>query len=483
MLDAMPSNDAQTATLSAIESIFHRQQAHQYAVAQSTARERIAKLRRLHQAMLTYRVAIQEAMWADFRKGPAEVDISETVCVNSEIRHAIRNLRYWMQNRSVPVRLPLLTSSAEIRYEPKGVCLLIGAWNFPFNINLIPLTAAVAAGNCVIIKPSEHAPHSAALIKKIVEACFPPEEVAVIEGGVETSTRLLALPFNHIFYTGSTAVGKIVMEAAAKHLASVTLELGGKSPVIIDESADLDRAASRVAWLKCMNAGQTCIAPDYVLVQDSIHNAFLEKIKYYLRKFYGEQPEYRSQNPDLAHMVHERRFLQAKFLFDDAVTRGAQVAFGGYMDAATNYIDPTILTEVPSESAIWEEEIFAAILPVQRFRTLEQAINLVRARPKPLALYIFSNRQSNIDHIIRESRGGGVCINECALQFFNPDLPFGGHNHSGIGHYHGEHGFREFSNPRGITRQNRFLATTSFFLPPYSGGLKKFLLDQVVRWM
>jgi len=466
-----------------IEAIFRRQQAHQYAVAQTSARERIAKLRRLHQAVLDHRIAIQEALWADFRKGPAEVDISETICVNSEIRYAIRNLSRWMRRRRMPVRLPLLTSSAEIQYEPKGVCLILGTWNFPFNITLIPLIGAVAAGNCAIIKPSEHAPHSSALIKKIVESCFPPEEVAVVEGEVETATHLLTLPFNHIFYTGSTAVGKVVMAAAAQHLTSVTLELGCKSTVVIDETADLDRAASRVAWMKCLNAGQTCIAPDYILVHERIHDAFLDKIRHYLTQFYGENPEYRAQNPDLAHAVHARRFAQAKSLLDDAVDRGARIAFGGYTDAATNYIDPTVLTDVPLGAAIWEEEIFATLLPVQRYSTLEQAIQLIQARNKPLALYIFSNRESNIRQLIEESRGGGVCINECGLQFFNPNLPFGGHNHSGIGHYHGEFSFREFSNPRSIARQNRFFATTDFFLPPYKGWVQRFFVNQLVKWL
>lgn len=475
--------EASSQQQNAIADIFHRQARNQFVVARSTARERRAKLRRLHATVLRHEEDIRAAMWADFRKSPHEVDISETICVNSEIRYAIRRLGAWMAPRRAGVRLPLIGSSATIRYEPKGLCLIIGTWNFPFNINLIPLVGAIAAGNCAIIKPSEHAPHSAAVLKKIVAACFSDDEVAVLEGEVDVAQRLLALPFNHIFFTGSPSIGKIVMAAAVQHLASVTLELGGKTPVLVDETADLDRAASRIAWIKCLNGGQTCIAPDYVLVHESVHDKLVEKLGHWIAKYYGATPEARQQTPDLSRSVHERQFHLVKNLLDDAMERGARTAFGGRTDAAERYIEPTVLTHVPSDAAIWSNEIFGLLLPLRSYRTLDEAIAYINADHKPLAFYIFSRRARDIEQFIAETRGGGVCINECALQFFNPELPFGGHNNSGIGKYHGKSGFLEFSNARSVARQHSPFPTTDVFLPPYGSWLMNLALGWMKRWL
>lgn len=466
-----------------LKALFQQQAQHQFEVARSTARERKAKLRRLHAAMLRHREALHTALWADFRKSPEEVDISEIATVNSEIRYVLRHLASWMAPKSVGVRLPLLGSSARIHYEPKGVCLIIAPSNFPVNLALMPLIAAVAAGNCAIIKPAENTPNTARLIRQIVSECFDEQEVAVVEGDGETAQQLLELPFNHIFFTGGPAVGKQVMAAAAKNLASVTLELGGKSPVIVDETADLDRAASRIVWLKCMNGGQICIAPDYVLVHESVHDAFVERCAYWIKEYYGDSPEARQASPDLCRMIHDRAFGFAKGLLDDATQRGAQVAFGGHTDAATRYLEPTVLTDVPEDAAIWEHEIFSSLLPVRRYRQLDEAIHYIRERPKPLALYLFSNRERHIREIIGETRSGGVCINECALHFFNPELPFGGQNNSGFGRYHGKYGFLEFSHARGIARQHSPYPTTNFFLPPYGSGVMKKMLDWLVRWL
>lgn len=483
MIEAATAPVGNPPDASDLESLFQRLLEHQPGVARSSARQRIAKLRRLHAAILRHRDDLKAAMHADFRKPPHEVDISETACVNGEIRHAIRHLSGWLTPRRVGVRTPLLGSSAEIRYEPKGVCLIMGPWNFPFNLNFIPLVAAVAAGNSVLIKPSEHAPKSARLIRQIIAECFPAEEVTVVEGDVEVAKQLLDLPFNHIFFTGSTAVGKLVMQAAARHLASVTLELGGKSPVIVDETADLDRAASRVAWIKGLNGGQTCIAPDYVLVQESVHDAFLPKLRYWLEKFYGHTPEARRQSPDLSRLIHDRQFQFVKGLLDDALQRGGQVAFGGHTVAEERYIEPTVLTGVPAEAQIWAHEIFGPLLPVSPYTRLDEAIASINAGPKPLAFYIFSRRERHIEQFISDTRGGGVCVNECALQFFNPELPFGGHNASGIGKYHGISGFYEFSNARSVARQHSPIPTTKVFLPPYGSRLMNLALDWIARWL
>ena len=466
-----------------LSALFDRLRDKQYEVARTNARIRKAKLRRLHKAMLEHRDAICEAMWKDFRKGPAEVDISEIITVNSEIRHALKNLSNWMQPEHPPVRLPLFTTRAEIRKEPKGVCLIISPWNFPFNLSFIPLVGAIAAGNTVVIKPSEHTPHSSALIRKIVEECFDPDEVVVVTGGVDESKALLDLPFNHIYFTGSTEVGKVVMTAAAKHLSSVTLELGGKNPVIIDETADLDRAASRIMWHKSLNAGQICITADYLFVHESVKNELLKKLEHYRDKFYGAAPKARSQNPDICHLVHKKHFERAQKMLKEATDQGANVVFGGYADPETNYLDLTVLTNVPESNSLLQEEIFCPLLPVKTYTDLNDTISYINRRPKPLAIYMFSNNKKRINHVINETRGGGVCINELSLQFFNPNQPFGGHNDSGLGQNHGKYSFDEFSHQRSVTFQNRWFASTRFFLPPYKGRLFDFLIKVLSRYV
>ncbi|MCS6929347.1 MAG: aldehyde dehydrogenase family protein [Saprospiraceae bacterium] len=466
-----------------IKTLFERQRRHREVVARTTARERKAKLRALHSALLRYRKAIQEAMWADFRKPPLETDITEIAATTGEIRHALRHLSAWMAPRRVGVRLPLIGSSAWIHYEPKGICLILSPWNYPFNLSLIPLASAIAAGNCAIIKPSEHAPHSACLIKEIVNACFAEEEAAVVEGDVEVAQVLLEQPFDHIFFTGSPAVGKIVMAAAAKHLSSVTLELGGKSPVVVDESADVERAASRIAWMKGMNAGQICIAPDYVLVHESVQEALIEHLESYFKRYYGATPEARQQSPDYPRLIHDRHFSFVKGLLDDAVQRGATVRFGGRSVAEERYIEPTILTSVPDGAAIWDAEIFGPLLPIRPYRLLQEAIDYINTYPKPLALYVFSKKREHWQRVLNETRSGGMCINECGLQFFNPNLPFGGQNHSGIGRYHGEWGFLEFSHARAVARQHSPWPTTTLFLPPYRSAFVKYAAGWLARWL
>jgi aldehyde dehydrogenase (NAD+) len=272
----VPGIDAGTAE---IARIFKLQEAHQYAVAKSTARERKEKLKRLHKAILSRKQDIRDALYADYRKHPSEVDLTEIFPVTSEIKHAVRHVSKWMRPHRVKTPLALLGTRSHIHYEPKGTALIIAPWNFPINLVFGPLVSAVAAGNCVMIKPSELTPHASAVTKSIVEEVFDESEVAVLEGGIETSTSLLALPFNHIFFTGSPAIGKVVMEAAAKHLTSVTLELGGKSPTVVDETANIDAAARRIAWAKFTNNGQICIAPDYLFVHESKKDEILAKLK------------------------------------------------------------------------------------------------------------------------------------------------------------------------------------------------------------
>lgn len=465
-----------------IRRIFELQQQQQWHMARTSARERIARLQRLHDAIIAHRDEISAAIQADFSKSPTETVLSEIGPVTTEIRHAIRNLRSWMTPKRVATPLFLVGTWSKILYEPKGVCLIISPWNFPFNLTLAPLVSAIAAGNCAILKPSEHTPNSARVLKKITEACFPPEEVSLFEGDATVAQELLKLPFNHIFFTGSPAVGKIVMQAAAAHLSSVTLELGGKSPVIIDADTDLDVAAAKVAWLKCMNAGQICIAPDYVLAHEQVYEAFVAKVEEKIKKFYGDTPEERRKSPDYCRLVTEKHHARVMALFQDAVQRGAKVRIGGGDIQAERFIDPAVLTDIPEGAAIWEEEIFGPLLPVRPYRTLEEALAFINARPRALSMYIFSRNERTIGRIHAETRAGGGAVNDCGLHFYQTNLPFGGVNNSGMGSCHGEAGFLEFSNARGVTWQNRIFPHTNLFLPPYKSKLAAWLGEGVVRW-
>lgn len=462
-----------------LQRLFDLQRQHQYVVRRSTAKMRRKKLQQLHTAILSRQARIEAALWSDLRKSTAEVAISELGVALGELRVAIRHLNEWMAPRSVSTPLALFGSSSEIIYEPKGVCLIMAPWNYPVNLSFAPLASAIAAGNCVILKPSEHAPASSALIREIVEACFAPEEVAVVEGDVSVGQALLELPFNHIFFTGSPAVGKIVMAAASRHLTSVTLELGGKSPVIVDKAADVALAAEKVAFLKGLNAAQTCIAPDYVWVHTSRYEAFVEGLKASFQRFYGPDP---AASPDYCRLIHDRHFQRLKSLLDDAVARGADVLTGGQTDASDRYMAPTVLANVPEDATLWEEEIFGPILPLRVYSDLDEPLQYINARPQPLALYIFSNHSGTVNHILQETRSGGVTVNDCGPHFYNHELPFGGVNHSGIGKSHGYAGFLEYTNQRGVLRQTRIFPTTHLMRPPFGGALQRFILKAIVRW-
>jgi aldehyde dehydrogenase (NAD+) len=443
----VPGIDASTAE---IERIFRLQQAHQYAVAKTTARERKEKLRRLHKAILSHKQDIRDALHADYRKHPSEVDLTEIFPVTSEIKHAVRHVSKWMRPHRVKTPLALLGTRSHIHYEPKGVALIIAPWNFPINLVFGPLVSAVAAGNCVIIKPSELTPHASAVTKSIVEEVFDESEVAVIEGGVETSTSLLELPFDHIFFTGSPAVGKVVMEAASKHLTSVTLELGGKSPTIVDETASVDAAARRIAWAKFTNNGQICIAPDYLFVHESKKDELVGKLKENIESFYGIDAR---RSDSYARIVNNRHYQRLSGYIEDAKQKGATVEYGGRTEGSEDYVEPTVLTDVDPSSAVMTEEIFGPVLPVYGYTSLDEPIEMINSKEKPLALYIYSKNQSNIDRIMANTRAGGTCINHSVMHFFQNNLPFGGSNNSGIGKGHGFFGFEAFSNPRGVFKQ------------------------------
>ena len=462
---------------SEIDRIFEALKLNQKNAARTTAAERKQLLNKFHKAILNYRPEIKEALFKDYRKHPSEVDLTEVFPVTSELKHAKSRIKWWLKKKRVHTPLALLGSSSFVKYEPKGVVLIISPWNFPINLTFGPLVSAIAAGNNVMIKPSELTPHTSALMKKIVDEVFDQDHVALVEGGVETSTRLLEKPFNHIFFTGSPEIGKVVMSAAARNLCSVTLELGGKSPTIVDETANIDMAARRIAWGKYINNGQVCIAPDYVYVHESKEEKFLNAVRKYIDQFFSEDP---SGESSYGRIVNEKHFGRVKGYVDDAITKGAKVESGGQVDADQNFIGPTVMTNVPADSSLMTNEIFGPVMPVHTFKNIDQVIHRINAGEKPLALYIYSNKGRNIKHILGNTSAGGGCINHCAVHFFNTSLPFGGVNNSGLGKAHGDEGFKAFSNARGVLKQH-IPNALELLLPPYN-NFKQTLIDLTIKW-
>lgn len=456
--------------LSELERIYEVQQRNRAAVANTTAAQRIEKIRRLHDAVLARRDEIRAAMWADYRKPAAEVDLSEIYPVVSEARHAARHLKKWMKPKRVPTRLALFGSRSYIVHEPKGVTLILSPWNFPFNLTLGPLVAAIAAGNTAVLKPSEMTPESTACIRRIVAGVFDENEVAVVEGDAIVAEALLRKKWDHIFFTGSPAVGKIVMKAAAEHLTSLTLELGGKSPVIVDAGADVAEAAKKIAWGKFFNCGQVCIAPDYVLVHEAVASEFSEKLGAAIEAL-GEGSR--------GVIVNERHAGRIRKMFDEAVARGAQVVAGGTF--RDREIAPTVLTDVPPDALVMREEIFGPILPVLTYRTLDDAYEIIAAREKPLVLYVFSRDRKTVERILRATTAGGTAINHTMVHFYQLDLPFGGVGHSGFGRSHGFYGFEAFSNVRGVLDQRLKFSAIELLFPPYRGKWKERLIDLTIR--
>jgi aldehyde dehydrogenase (NAD+) len=460
-----------------IEELFRKQRAKQAAVKRTTAAERIAKLERLRAAILEREAAIRDAIFKDFRKSATEVDLTETYPVLAEIKDVIGSLARWMKPQRVATPMALFGTRSWVHYEPRGVVLVIGPWNYPFQLVLSPLIAAIAAGNCVICKPSELTQHTSALLVELLGAVFPDDEVAVVEGGPAETQRLLALPFDHFFFTGSTRVGRIVAEAAARHLASTTLELGGKSPAVVDDSADLATTANRLVWGKFVNAGQTCIAPDYVLVSERRCGALVDELRRSIAMMYGASEDDRRSSPDLCRVINSRNFDRLKKMLDDSVSQGARIEIGGGSDPGERYIAPTVLTQVTPEAPVMAEEIFGPILPILTYKKLDEVPPLITARDKPLALYVFAEDQPAIDTIIHNTTAGGTCINNAVVHFANSNLPFGGVGPSGTGSYHGFHGFKAFSHERGVLRQGRVDMLKSVY-PPYGPKVSRML-----KWM
>lgn len=457
-----------------IKSVFDLQQQHKFVLRKTDAKTRIGKLRQLKQALENAEEEIFAALERDLRKNRFETAVTELFFTYAEIDHAIKKLRSWMKPKSAGRTISNLFASNKIYYEPKGVCLIIAPWNYPLQLIMSPLISAMAAGNCVVLKPSELSGATAGVISKLISDNFDQKEIACFEGDVDVSTELLKLQFDHIFFTGSTAIGKVVMEAAAKNLSSVTLELGGKSPAIVDETCDLQKAAEKIAWGKLVNAGQTCIAPDYVLIKDNLLADFVAHYEKAVKKMFFD--EVGINKNDYAKIINVKQFLRLNKLIEEALRDGAILALGGKSDEKDLTITPTLLTSVAEGSSIMQEEIFGPILPVITYNNLQEAIDLVNRKEKPLALYVFSGNKQNQNKIIAETSAGGTCVNDVLVHIGNPNLPFGGVNNSGIGSCHGIFGFKTFSHERAVVFQSK-LGLTKMIYPPYASKMG------LLRWL
>lgn len=424
---------------------------------------RLAQLHKLHDALESREQVLFEALYGDLRKSPHDAYATEVGLVLSEIRHAVRHLRTWMKPQRRRSPLFMWPARGFVQAEPYGVALIMGPWNYPVQLLLAPLVGAIAAGNCVVLKPSEFAAQTAGAIAEMIGATFSEEYIAVVQGNREVAEGLLREKFDKVFFTGSSHVGRAVLSAAACHLTPVTLELGGKCPCIVCADAPLDITARRIAWGKFMNAGQTCVAPDFVAVDHRIAKPFLEAMQRVIKEFYGSNPRHSTSYGRIVNRGHFDRLV--------GLLACGRAVCGGERDAQDLYIAPTILTEVGIETPVMQEEIFGPILPVLEFVEIDQVLCLLRARPTPLALYVFTKDRVMEEHVLAQTRSGGVCINDTVSHMIGHGLPFGGLGESGMGAYHGKASFDVFSHCRSVLRRS-FAFDPRMRYPPQRFGLR-----------
>ena len=448
----------------------------------TTAAERIERIDALTNTMLDRQNDLFEAGHKE--RGTHDLDIAaELMMIKTEVDYIKKNLAKWMRPQKVKGSMGTFGKKCEIRYQSKGVVLNMSAYNAPTAESLLPAISALAAGNTVAVKPSEHSPHSAKVLKEIFNTALAQDEAEVFIGDVSVAQELLALPFNHIYYTGGNAVGKIVMKAAADNFASITLEMGGKSPVIIDETADLENAATKLAWGRVMNAGQVCIAPEYVIIHESRHDEFLSLISNKIETLYNSDGEGLDKSQYVPRIINERHHARVAGLVKDAVKKGATIAFGGGSDASSRYIEPTILTGVSEDMNIMQEEVFGPVMAVMPYNSREDVLDVIARRPNPLALYIYSKNDDNIEYFLTNtSSGSAVVNNNCIQAGTNPHLPFGGVGASGMGRAGGFEGFKDLSNSRSIIHQplDRF-RDFLIMLPPYSDRYRNIIMKAIKK--
>jgi aldehyde dehydrogenase (NAD+) len=433
--------------------------------------DRIEKLKKIKNWIEEHKTEILTALYQDLRKPEVEADITDIKPVLWEIDLACKNLHRWTKPKKVKSNLAFIGTKAKIVYQPLGVVLILAPWNFPFNLTIGPLVSAIAAGNCAIVKPSELTPATSDLIKKLVNDLFEGEEIEVCLGDHSIAENLLRLPFNHIFFTGSPGVGKKVMKAAAEHLSSITLELGGCNPAIVDATCDINDAAEKVVFGKFLNSGQSCLSINYLFVDKSIHSEFVKAV---VEKYNGLFPkEDLAQHPELSCIINKKHYDRIQELIRLTESEGAEILLSGINNKQYNFISPVILNHVPHTAPVLYEEIFGPVLPIVPYSNLEEVLDFLNKQQSPLALYIFSKSKKNIEGIIQNTSAGTSCVNDTTLQFVHPYLPFGGVNHSGIGKSHGYHGFLAFTNERSIIKQRIGFTSFKLIYPPYTERVKQ----------
>ncbi len=424
---------------------------------------RIRQLIRLKESIIKKEAEIMEALKKDLNKAPFEAYATEIGMVLEEINYLIKNIKMLAGTKKVRTPVTQFPSASRIYKEPYGIVLIMAPWNYPLQLSLAPLAGAIAAGNCMILKPSEYAPCSSKVIGKVIREVFPEKYIAVVEGGMEVNQRLLQNKFDYIFFTGSVSVGRIIMAEAAKHLTPVTLELGGKSPCIVDETANISLAAKRIVWGKYLNAGQTCVAPDYVLVQEKVKEALIKELNRYIRKFYGKDAVHNEEYPKI---INERHFNRLLSLMKNEKVKG-----GGNYSRKLLKIEPTVLEPDSIDSPIMQEEIFGPLLPVLAYENIQEAAAFVNNRPKPLALYLFTTLKRNESYIMKNTSFGGGCINDTIVHLATSHMGFGGVGESGMGSYHGKESFSTFSHSKSVLKKSNFLDIPLRY-PPYKKKIK-----------
>lgn len=423
------------------------------------------QLKKLSNAIKSYESDILEALYTDLGKNKVEAYATEIGITLKSIKNARKELKNWTKTKNVDTPLYLFPTKSYIKKEPYGTVLIIAPFNYPFQLVFEPLIGAIAAGNTAIIKPSELTPNVARVIKRLINETFDANYIEVIEGGIEETQTLIHLPFDYVFFTGSENVGKIVYQAASENLVPVTLEMGGKSPVIVDETANIKVASERICFGKFTNAGQTCVAPDYILVHESVKDDLITALSKTLREFYGQNIQ---QSPDYGRIVNLKHYHRLTSLLNSAQMN---IVFGGHSDEDERYIEPTLLDHVTSDSAIMQEEIFGPILPILTYQSLDEAIAFIHQRPKPLSLYLFSENENATQRVINELSFGGGAINDTLMHLANPKLPFGGVGASGMGRYHGKYSFDTFTHEKSYIFKSTRLES-GVHLPPYKGKFK-----------
>ncbi len=424
---------------------------------------RIQQLKLLKKIIIRHEKDIMLALKKDLNKSKFETYETEIGFVLSELSYVIKNLPKWARCKRVRTPLTNFLSTSYSYPEPYGVTLIMSPWNYPFQLTITPLIGSIAAGNCTILKPSAYSPNTSDLIDKLISKYFDKSFITVVKGGREANNTLLEQKFDYIFFTGSPTVGKVVMKAASKHLTPVTLELGGKSPCIVDKTANIDLSAKRIIWGKLLNAGQTCIAPDYVFVHESVKDKLIDRMKNYIHEFYGNDI---SNNPEYPKIISEKHFNRLNSLIENE-----NILFGGESNKETGQIAPSLLDNVSEDSPVMKEEIFGPILPILEYKNINNVINFINSRPKPLALYLFSNNKTTHKRIVRNISFGGGCINDTIVHFASSYMPFGGVGESGMGGYHGKTSFDTFSHKKSIVKKSNLVDLTLRY-PPYKNKLK-----------